>query len=85
LIASCFFRFSLDCSKVSTRKSKDKPTFDVSKSPPLNDTSPRIRKKLAIALAQTDAVHQLNSIHLHDRDATLIAVQLIRHPAKLPP
>lgn len=45
----------------------------------------RILKKLATVFAQPNAVQQLNSIHLHGRDTTLIAEQLISHPEEFPP
>ena len=39
-------------------------------------TCPRIRKRLAIAIAQTDTVQQLISIRLHDRDTALLTENL---------
>jgi hypothetical protein len=39
-------------------------------------TCPRIRKRLAIAIAQTDTVQQLISIRLHDRDTALLTGSL---------
>src|ERR1039458_3844790 len=85
LIASCFFAFLSTPQKSQLTKTKTSLWFDVSNSPRLDDSSLPVRRKLAIALAQTDTVPELNSIHLHDRDATLIADQFISHPEKLPP
>jgi hypothetical protein len=73
LIASCFFAFLSIVQKSQLTKTKTRLWFDVSKSPRPNDSSLPIGKKLAIALAQNHTVQQLNSIRLHDRDASLIA------------